>query len=664
MKKNLGMKILSIGLAISMMMTSFVYASEKEPIPGYSAEILEERLSRLIDKKLEIPVYSAEEFFGTPGSLAFSLRGGEGKLLFVESVDNIFNLFEKDMETGEVTQITNITDRNMANYFVKGDVVLYIKDFEGDENYHIFKTDEDGNEVDLTPYENTRVMVLDTLNETNLEHEILIQMNLDNKEVFSVYRLNVVDGSIEKVLDNEVGYSGFLTDNDGKIRIATFTDGVNYGYFYRETEKDEFELVQMYGFEEAMVVLMFAEDNKTGYGVSNIGRDKTALVKVDVATGEELEVLYENEHVDVNSSISRGREVGTLGAITYITDRTNVEYFDEEFEKVHKEIEALVGENEQFGYSFPRNEFDRAIVTVSSDVTRGRIYYFDREKGTMEQLSDMNFIDSEHLAEMTPISYEARDGVLIHGYLTLPKNVEAKNLPVIVNPHGGPWSRDVWGYNPEVQFLANRGYAVLQMDFRGSTGYGREFLEAGYKQWGLDMQNDITDGVKWLIEQGIADPDRIGIYGASYGGYATLAGVTFTPELYAAAVNYVGVSNLFTFLETIPEYWESMRAMLYEMIGHPEEDAEQFKATSPVFHADKIVTPLLIAHGANDVRVNQAEADQIVEALKNNGVEVEYILKEDEGHGFARFENQIEFYNAMEKFFAEHLGGKYYEYEE
>jgi dipeptidyl aminopeptidase/acylaminoacyl peptidase len=239
----------------------------------------------------------------------------------------------------------------------------------------------------------------------------------------------------------------------------------------------------------------------------------------------------------------------------------------------------------------------------------------------------------------------------------LPKGVEAKNLPVVVNPHGGPWARDGWGFNPEIQFLANRGYAVLQMNFRGSVGYGRAFWEASFKQWGLSMQDDITDGVNWLIKEGIANPEKVAIYGGSYGGYATLAGITLTPDLYACAIDYVGVSNLFTFMETIPPYWEHFRQMLYEMVGNPDDktDNARMKATSPVYLIDEIKVPLLIAQGANDPRVAQAESDQMVAALQKNGIDVEYLLKTDEGHGFRNEENRFEFYEAMERFLGKYL---------
>jgi dipeptidyl aminopeptidase/acylaminoacyl peptidase len=262
------------------------------------------------------------------------------------------------------------------------------------------------------------------------------------------------------------------------------------------------------------------------------------------------------------------------------------------------------------------------------------------------------------MAEMKPITYRTRDGLTIHAYLTLPKGYEAKNLPVVINPHGGPWARDEWGFNPEIQFLANRGYAVLQMNYRGSTGYGRKFWEASFKEWGKKMQDDITDGVEYLKKVGIADPERVAIYGGSYGGYATLAGVTFTPELYTCAVDYVGVANLFTFMKTIPPYWKPYLDQFYEMVGDPKKDSVLLQEASPVFHADKIKAPLFIAQGANDPRVNKNESDQMVAALKARGVEVEYMVKNDEGHGFHNQDNQYDFYGAMEKFLDKYMNPK------
>ena len=377
-------------------------------------------------------------------------------------------------------------------------------------------------------------------------------------------------------------------------------------------------------------------------------------MKYDLKGNEE--VIMSNDQVDV-SGVLYSAEHDKLLYGAYVTDKPHYQFFDENFEKLFRKIQSKLNVHEsELGINDYNKEMTKFIVSVSSDTVYGKYYYYDSTTDELTELATLSpWLNPNELAEMHPISYKSRDGLTINGYLTLPKNKEVKDLPLIVNPHGGPWARDMWGFNPEVQLLANRGYAVLQVNFRSSTGYGKEFLQAGNKQWGLKIQDDITDGVQWAIDQGIADPDRIGIYGASFGGYATLAGITYTPDLYAAAVDYVGVSNIFTLLNTIPPYWETMRNMFYERVGHPEKDKELLTAVSPVFHADKIKTPLFVAQGANDPRVNKAESDQIVEALRARGVEVEYMLKDNEGHGFANEENRIEFYNAMVKFFDSHL---------
>jgi dipeptidyl aminopeptidase/acylaminoacyl peptidase len=324
---------------------------------------------------------------------------------------------------------------------------------------------------------------------------------------------------------------------------------------------------------------------------------------------------------------------------------------------LYRKLQQKLGVSEsEIGLNDYNEDMTKLIISVSNDKTYGMYYFYDSVSGELTSLGNLSpWLNPDQMADMYPISYKSRDGLTIHGYLTLPKNKKPQNLPMIVNPHGGPWARDMWGFNPEVQLLANHGYAVLQMNFRASTGYGKAFMDAGDKQWGLKIQDDITDGVKWAIQQGIADPKRVGIYGGSFGGYATLTGITKTPELYAAAVDYVGVSNMFTFLGTIPPYWETMRNLFNERVGDVEKDKEMLKQVSPVFHVDKIVTPLFVAQGANDPRVNKAESDQIVEALKKRGVQVEYMVKDDEGHGFANEENSIDFYNTMIKFLDKYL---------
>ena len=407
--------------------------------------------------------------------------------------------------------------------------------------------------------------------------------------------------------------------------------------------------------------MFFTFDNKNCYVSSNLnGRDKTASAEWDIAAKKEIKEVYANaDYDDGGLDFSRKRKVLTTAG--FEGEKSELVFLDDATKKMHERLQAQFPGMEVRVASESDDETKRTIW-VGSDKVTGRFYYDTdgQEKATL--LCDRTpWLKEEQMADMKPITYTSRDGLTIHGYLTLPKGREAKDLPVVINPHGGPWARDGWGFNNEAQFLANRGYAVLQMNFRGSTGYGRKFWETSFKQWGKTMQDDITDGVQWLVKQGTVDPKRVAIYGGSYGGYATLAGITFTPELYACGVDYVGVSNLFTFMNTIPPYWEPGRKMFYEMVGDPaaDKDSVLMASASPVMHADKIVCPLFIAQGRNDPRVNVDESDQMVKALEARGVKVEYMVKDNEGHGFHNEENRFDFYGAMEKFLDQHIGSGY-----
>lgn len=597
---------------------------------------------------------SVEDFMRNPGSLAYQLSPDGNYISYASDWQSRLNVFVKNMnDDSEPVRVTSTTDRDIAGFFWKDNNVYYLKDNAGDENYHIYSSSFNGaEEKDLTPYPNVVVYPIDYLKD--VQDEILIMMNKEDATVFDVYKLNVKTGETKLVAKNPGDIAGWLTDSNGQVRIAVVSDGVVGTVLYRETEEDEFQPFISIEAGETVSPLGFSQDNQYIYAMSNKGRDKIELVKYDLKGNEE--VIFSNPHVDILGAQYSSAKDQLLSAV-YETDKIHYEFFDSEFENLFNKMKDQLGVDEsEFGINDYNKEMTKFIVSVSSDTVFGKYYYYDSETDTMTLLAELSsWIDSNNLAEMRSISYEARDGLTIHGYITLPKNKIAKNLPLVVIPHGGPWARDSWIFNPEVQLLANQGYAVLQVNFRSSTGYGKEFLEAGNKQWGLKIQDDITDGVQWAIDLGIADPEKIGIYGASFGGYATLAGITFTPDLYAAAVDYVGVSNIFTLLETIPPYWETQRNMFYERVGHPEKDKELLKAVSPVFHVDKIKTPLFVAQGANDPRVNKQESDQIVQALKSRGVEVEYMLKDNEGHGFANEENRIEFYNAMVEFFAEYL---------
>ena len=429
-------------------------------------------------------------------------------------------------------------------------------------------------------------------------------------------------------------------------------------FYTGKQKKNHFETILTTNFKESIYPLFFTFDNKYIYAASNLGRDKSAIVKYDIANGKELKVLYEHPEVDVYG-LSYSKKRKELTSISYTTWKRQREFLDKDVEALYKRLEKELGTDLEIVITGMNKNEDKFLVRTYSDRSLGAYYFYDLNSDNLSKLADVSpWLNEDDMVEMKPISYKSRDGLTINGYLTLPKGKEPKNLPVVINPHGGPWARDGWGFNPEVQFLANRGFAVLQMNFRGSTGYGKAFWEASFKQWGKKMQDDITDGVQWLIEEGIADPDRIGIYGGSYGGYATLAGLVFTPDLYTCGVDYVGVSNLFTFFNSIPPYWKPHLEKWYEMVGNPEKDSLLLVEISPVFHVDKIKAPLFVAQGKHDPRVNIEESNQIVEALKKKGIDVPYMVKEDEGHGFHNEENRFDFYEAMEKFLVKHLNPK------
>ena len=606
------------------------------------------------------PTIPVEDFFKNSEKRTFRLSPDGIYIAYMAPFESRMNIHVRKFDNDSVIRVTSVIDRDLSGYFwANNNRLVYIRDQGGNENFHLFAVDRDGtNEKDLTPFDGVRAQIIDDLEDN--EEEMIIGLNKRNPQVFDPYRINIQTGEMKLLYENPGNITGWGTDHDGKIRLAYVTNGVDNTIMYRDNEDKPFEDVITTNFKQTLAPQFFDFDNGSiVYAVSNLGRDKAAIVKYDLKEKKELEEIFINNEVDVDGiSYSNKRKVPTV--ISYTKAKLNRKYLDKETETIFSKLEEELGaDNEYYLTSSNKNE-DKFLVYVGNDKTRGSYYYYDKENNKIDHLADLSpWVKPEQMAEMKPITYTSRDGITIHGYLTLPVGREAKNLPVVINPHGGPWARDNWGFNPEVQLLANRGYAVLQMNFRGSTGYGKKFWESSFKKWGQEMQNDVTDGVKWLIDEGIADPKRVAIYGGSYGGYATLAGITNTPDLYAAAVDYVGVANLFTFMETIPPYWEPYKKMLYEMVGDPNTiDSVMMKANSPVFNVDKIKAALFIAQGANDPRVKQSESDQMVEALKKNGVNVQYMLKENEGHGFRNEENRFDFYKAMAKFLDENLKEK------
>ena len=601
------------------------------------------------------PRIPMEDFFRNPEKSSFRISPSGERIAYMKPWKTRMNVFVLDMKNDKETRLTSSEDRGVYGFTWLSDKrIAYVKDDGGDENMHIYAVDIDGtNEIDLTPFDNIQARFIDDLEDD--PDYVIIGINKRDPQLHDPYRLNVNNGELEMIAENPGNISEWMTDHDGKLRVALTSDGVNTSLLYRDSESEKFQTILTTDFKVSVSPLFFTFDNKNLYVSSNRGRDKSGIFEFNISKVEEGKLIFEHDQVDVSRLMySRKRKV--LTGVSYTVAKNDMVFFDAWREDIQKKLETKFPEYEVGITSFSKDE-TKAIVVTYSDRSRGTYYYYDVETNKLTSLGKVSpWLDEDHMAEMRPVEYKSRDGLTIHGYLTLPKGSAGKNLPVVINPHGGPWTRDSWGYRSEIQFLANRGFAVFQMNYRGSTGYGREFWEISFKQWGKTMQDDITDGVKWLIDEGIADPNRIAIYGASYGGYATLAGLAFTPDLYACGVDYVGVSSLFTFMESMPPYWELYRSMLYEMVGHPEDDQELLASASPLLHIDKIKAPLFIAQGANDPRVKKSESDQIVEALKTAGIDVPYMVKDDEGHGFYNQENQFDFYREMEKFLQKHIG--------
>lgn len=606
---------------------------------------------------MNIPQIPLKEFFKNSEKSSFKLSP-DGKnvscMIPWEDGNRMKNIYLININTNEIKRLTEINDRSIYGYmWASNDVIVFIKDSGGDENMILYSINIHTKEViNLTPLKNVKTQLIDDLEDDD-EH-ILIGTNERDSTIFDVYKMNILSGKSKMVAKNPGNIEEWITDHNGNIRVAKTSDGVNTSMLYREDSESDFETIITTNFKEECSPLLFTPDNKNIYVSSNRGeRDKSGIYIFNIEEKTEVDLLYENEFVDVSNIIYSTKQKKILG-YTYENEKIEYHFIDENREKLQNELEKKV--NSRINITSKSRDESKIIFITYSDLSKGIYYYYDIENDNLIELANMsNELNPQFMCEMKPIVYKSRDNIDIHGYLTLPKNRESKNLPIIVNPHGGPWARDSWGFNSEVQFFANRGYGVLQMNFRGSVGFGRNFWEISFKQWGKTMQHDITDGVNWLINEGIADPDRIAIYGASYGGYATLAGLTFTPDLYKCGIDYVGVSNIFTLLETLPPYWELGRQMMYEMIGNPENEKDLLREVSPLFHAEKIKVPLLVAQGANDPRVKQSESEQIVEACKNNNINYRYILKENEGHGFYNEENRFDFYEEALKFLNENL---------
>jgi dipeptidyl aminopeptidase/acylaminoacyl peptidase len=630
------------------------------PAVGYQGE-----LPPLIDRQAFFgdPQYSSAQISPNGEHVSF-LKPYKGRMnVWVKGVDEPFDAAEP---------VTADTTRPVPSYFWTQDSerILYVQDKGGNENFHIYAVDPDAEQEtdlgvppaeDLTPYEDVRARIIDV--PENTPGQIIVGLNDRNPKYHDVYRLDLETGERTLLYKNDSRVAGWITDLQGNLRLATRQTSEG-GTEVLRVEEDTLVSVYKCGFEETCSPTRFHKNGERVYMTTNKGSDVDLqrLVLFNPKTQETELVAKDPEgEVDFGGAIFNDR-TEELAATVYVGERQRIYPKTEAFEQKYQTLKQELPDGE-ISLGASTEDFQTHIASVEQDVNPGATYLFDSESGTAEKLYESRpELPSEHLAEMKPITYEARDGLTIPAYLTLPRGVEPERLPVVVFPHGGPWARDTWGYNSFAQFFANRGYAVLQPNFRGSTGYGKDFLNAGTKEWGTGaMQHDITDGVQYLIDQGIAAPDRVGITGISYGGYATLAGLTFTPDVYAAGASYVGPSNLITLLNSIPPYWAPVKKMFHKRMGNPNTEAgkKQMKRQSPFFHAENIDDPLLVIQGANDPRVKKQESDQIVVAAREKDVPVQYLVAPEEGHGFRKENNRLAVAVQLERFFGEHLGARY-----
>ena len=596
--------------------------------------------------------------FGNPEKAAPLIAPDGNRMSYLAPLNNVLNIWVGTPGQNDFRPVTKDTDRGITRYFWSEDNrhILYLQDAGGNENWRLFSVDvESGVTRDLTPYENVQTQILH--HDKKFPNELLIAMNRDNPELHDVYHLDLRTCDLRLIEKNPGNVVGWVVDTEMKVKgaMAATPQG---GFDLLIQQKDEsWKKIIEWDEEDSLTSspAVFSHDG-TLYLTDSRGANAARLVKLDVDSGR-IQVLVEDPEYDVSDFLINP-DTHEIQAVGMVKDRDEWIILDE---SVREDLDIIRGLHRGDFFLLNRDHDDQTWM-IGFTVDNGPVpYYAYNRKTKMAEFLFSNRPDLDHyeLAQMESISFQSRDGLMIHGYLTLPAGAPRSNLPLVLNVHGGPWHRDTWGYNGEAQWLANRGYACLQVNFRGSTGYGKRFVNAGDREWGGKMHDDLVDAVQWIVHQGIADPTRIAIYGGSYGGYASLVGATFTPDLFRCAVSIVGPSNLITFIKTIPPYWSTFLAVMHKRLGNPDTDTDFLISRSPLNKVDQIRIPMLIAQGANDPRVKQAESEQIVDAMQSRGIPHEYLLFPDEGHGFVKPQNRLKFYAAAEKFLATHLGGRY-----
>ena len=607
--------------------------------------------------------------FGNPERVSPHISPDGTRLAWIAPRDGVLNVWvapigatgPSGVDWDAATAVTDDTDRGVRVFAWARDGrhLLYLQDTGGDENWRLYDVDmQTLARRDLTPFDGIQARIIAT--SKRHRNEVLVGMNRENPQLHDVFKLDLTTGELDKLIENP-GYAGWLADEDLVVRaaIAPLPDG-GFDLLVRDSADAGWRTLVTISADDAPAsdVLSFSGDGSSLLAISSIGTDTGRLVKMDLSSGE-TQVLVEDPEADVAGAMLHP-DTREPQIVEVLKDRMEYHVLDPAVEADLEAIQALHhGDPQPVG----RDEADTTwLIAFTDDAGPVQYFSYDRPTRTGSFLfSSRPELSRYHLAQMEPFSFKARDGLTIHGYVTFPPDGGREGLATVLNVHGGPQARDTWGWDPEAQWLANRGYLSVQVNYRGSTGYGKSFVAAGDREWGAKMHDDLLDAVAYVVDQGWADPDRVAIYGGSYGGYAALVGAAFTPDVFRCAVDIVGPSNLQTLLETIPPYWKPMVAQLYKRVGNPETDQEFLWSRSPLSRARDIRIPLLIAQGANDPRVKQAESEQIVAALEQAGIDHEYMLFPDEGHGFAKPANRLKFYAAAERFLARYLGGRFEE---
>ena len=608
------------------------------------------------DKMPKIPV---NNFFKLQDKATYRVSPDGNSISYLKLQNNKQNLFVENIATGKIVQLTYLKEKNIMFYsWVSANELIYYKEKVGDSyQSDLFIIDKEGkNENQLSKNEKARIRVLE--DQLIANKYLLVLSNQRDSTVSDVYRLNVRDGRMEMAAQNPGNITNWITDAQGKLRMAISSDGVNQTLLYREKERQNFKAIVTNNFKTTLFPIAFAQDKvNTVYAISDANRDKQALVELDCTTGKEKRVLFANDSLNVVDA-QYSKQKGKMLYVVYETWKKNKHYLDEQAKQLYQKIDKLLPETESRVIDRDKNE-NVFILRTFTDRNPGSYYLYIANAGKLKKLSDINSaIHENQMNEMKPISYISRDGLRINGYLTLPLNSKAENLPIIVIPHNGPGLRNTWGYNAEVQFLANRGYAVFQVNYRGSTGYGKNFYAAGFKQWNAKIQDDLEDGVNWLIKEKIANPAKIAIYGTGFGGFIALNAAIKNPKLYKCAASNSGVLNLFSYLNAIPPYLKSYLQMYYEIVGNPDTDVDYMSKVSPLFNVDKINVPLFVTQNIKDPRLNANDAIRLVKELRKRNVPITYFEREETTFAMSREESRQKVYTALEQFLATNLKTK------